>query len=59
MLKITIHRTNSISEYCLNKDKTISEKKILSNNETKIYNYDKESYGYNLILKIFKLKKLI
>jgi hypothetical protein len=46
---------NSVSEYCLDQDETITEKKYLSNNETKFYKYQKDNFGYSSILKLFKL----
>ena len=46
---------NSVSEYCLDQDETITEKKYLSNNETKLYKYQKDNFGYSSILKLFKL----
>ena len=48
---------NSVSEYCLDQNETITEKKHLSNNETKFYKYQKDNFGYNSILKLFKLNK--
>ena len=55
MHKITVHDMNSVSEYYLDQDETITEKKYLSNNETKFYKYQKENFGYSSILKLFKL----
>ena len=55
MKKIIVHQINSVSEYCLDKDETITEKKYLSNNETKFYKYQKDNFGYSSILKLFKL----
>jgi|TARA_X000000368_G_C23030618_1_gene712355 hypothetical protein len=55
MKKITIHHLSSVSEYCLDQDKTITEKKHLSNNEIKFYKYQKDNFGYSSILKLFKL----
>ena len=55
MNKITIHNMNSVSEYCLDQNETITEKKYLSNNETKFYKYEKDNFGYSSILKLFKL----
>ena len=44
MKKITIHHMNSVSEYCLDKDKTITKKKYLSNNETKFFQIPKREF---------------
>ena len=51
MHKITVHNMNSVSEYCLDQNETITEKKYLSNNETKFYKYQKDNFGYSSILK--------
>ena len=59
MYKIIVHQINSVSEYCLDNDKTITEKKYLSNNKIKVYKYKKDNFEYYSILKIFQLKKLI
>ena len=59
MHKIIVHQINSVSESCLDNDKTITEKKYLSNNKIKVYKYKKDNFEYYSILKIFQLKKLI
>ena len=57
MQKIVIHNLNSVSEYFLDQNKTIIEKKYLLNNKTKIYKYQKDNFGYSTLLKLFKPKK--
>mgnify|MGYP001490165649 CR=1 FL=1 len=57
MQKIVIHNLNSVSEYCLDQNKTIIEKKYLLNNKTKIYKYQKDNFGYSTLLKLFNHKK--
>ena len=58
MKKITIHHLSSVSEYFLDQDKTITEKKHLSNNQIKFYKYQKHNFGYSSILKLFKLNNI-
>lgn len=55
MKKITIHHMNSVSEYCLDKDKTITKKNTYQIMKQSFFKYQKENFVYNLILKLFKL----
>ena len=47
----------SVSEYILNLNNTITEKRYLSTNKERMYIHQKDDVSYDSIIRLFKSKK--
>jgi hypothetical protein len=57
MIKIVVHRLDSVSEYFLNIKNEILEKRYSSQNRDKEYFFKKEDPSYNNLMKLFDKHK--
>ena len=57
MKKITVHSMYSVSEYILNLNNTITEKRYLSTNKERMYVHQKNDVSYDSIIRLFKSEK--
>ena len=56
MKKTTVHRYNSVSEYFLSENETITEKRHSLNNKIKDYSYQKDDPIYHSLIKFFEVE---
>lgn len=57
MNKVIVHRIDSVSEYFLNFENEILEKRQLANNRDREYRFKKEDPSYESLIKLFQVEQ--